>query len=179
MDVYLTRHGQTDLNKNKLMQGRVDIPLNSTGIAQAERAAGEVRGVAFDAVYASPLKRAVVTAQIISGFPEADVRIDERLIETDFGPYDGKPYMHLGLPMTLYWVLPEFFPAPAGVESIASMHNRVMSFLRELKKQDHENVLLVCHGGIMRVLSGCLAGAPKGMQWRPKPGNCEIRKYTI
>ena len=134
MNLWLVRHGQTDLNKAKKMQGRSNMPLNETGIAQAKAAAEKAAGIHFDAVYASPLKRAVMTGSIISGIPESEITSDDRLIEADFGKYEGKPYHWMGLPMTLYWALPEVFPAPSTVETIRSMTNRSHAFLKELEQ---------------------------------------------
>ena len=101
------------------------------------------------------------------------------IIETDFGKYDMKSYYRMGIPMTLYWALPEIFPAPKTVETIESMVARSRSFLNDLQKKDYDNVLIVCHGGIIRALCGCLENRKRGIKWRPKPHNCEIRKYEI
>ena len=177
MRIYLTRHGQTDLNAKKLMQGRSDIPLNETGKAQARAAKEKLGNVKFDAVYASPLDRAIETAQTISGIDRSEIIIDERIIETDFGKYEQKPYSTMGLPMNLYWLLPEVFPAPKTVESTDQMIARVRSFFEDLEKKDYDNVLIACHGGIIRVIRGYLEGAKKGYVWRPRPKNCEIRVY--
>lgn len=177
MKIWLTRHGQTKLNKERRMQGRTDEPLNETGIWQAEKAREEVRGVSFDAVYASPLKRAVKTASIIGGVSAGEVLIDKRLIEVDFGPYELRKYYLLGPWMTAFWTLPEVIPAPRGVETIRSMVERSASFLRELEEKPYENVLVVCHGGIIRALAGYLTDRKSGIVWRPHPHNCEIRVY--
>ena len=79
--------------------------------------------------------------------------------------------------MTLYWMFPERFPAPAGVETTESMRERSASFLKELEEKDYENVLVACHGGILRALSGYMLERPDGLLWRPKPHNCEIRVF--
>lgn len=179
MKIWLCRHGQTDLNKKKLMQGRVDEPLNETGRAQAASAAEQVKGVKFDAVYASPLDRAIETATIVAGVDRSAVITDARIIETEFGKHDRKSYYAMGIPMTLYWALPEVFPAPKTVETVASMVARSRSFLQELQDKEYENVLVVCHGGIIRALSGCLEGRKNGIKWRPKPKNTEVRMYEL
>ena len=80
--------------------------------------------------------------------------------------------------MSLYWALPEIFPAPKTVESLDSMMARSQSFLKELETKDYENVLVSCHGGIMRCLTGYLADRKNGIWWRPKPHNCEIRIFS-
>ena len=181
MNLWLTRHGQTNLNKAHLMQGRTDEPLNENGIAQArqmrEILTSHKPGLQFDAVYASPLCRAVKTASILADVPESRIITDDRLIEADFGIYEKRRYWLVGPRMGLYWALPEIFPAPPTVESTGSMILRAHSFLRELEQKDYENVLVACHGGILRVLSGYLSDAPRGYQWRPKPHNCEVRVW--
>lgn len=87
MKIWLIRHGQTKLNKTKKMQGLTDEPLSDRGRAQA-RAAREnlekLGGVSFDAVYASPLDRAIETASIVSGWDRKDIVTDQRLIEVNF-----------------------------------------------------------------------------------------------
>ena len=179
MKIYLTRHGETEYNKGKLMQGRSDIPLNEKGIEQAKEAALGVKNIKFDAVYASPLDRAVATASIIGNVPRESIICDERILEADFGPFEGKPYHTLGPKMTLFWMYPEIFKGPKSAESIESMVSRSRSFLEDLKSKDYENVLVVCHGGIIRALCGVLENRPKGIKWRPRPKNCEIREYDL
>ena len=181
MTIWLTRHGQTNLNKQQLMQGRTDEPLNETGRAQARAARAQLGDLHFDAVYASPLQRAIETGAIIGNVPMAEVIRDERLIEADFGRFEKKSYWRMSLPMTLYWALPELFPCPKkdGVESIDSLVARSRSFLEELEQKEYANVLIACHGGIMRALSGYLMDRKNGICWRPKPRNCEIRVFQV
>lgn len=181
MIIWLTRHGQTNLNQQHLMQGRTDEPLNETGRAQARAVRAELGHLHFDAVYASPLQRAIETGAIIGNVPMEEVIRDERLIEADFGRFEKKHYWKMSLPMTLYWALPELFPCPEkdGVESIASLVARSRSFLEELEQKEYEHVLIACHGGIMRALSGCLMDRKNGICWRPKPRNCELRVFQV
>lgn len=177
MKIWLTRHGQTNLNKQKLMQGLTDEPLNETGIAQAKHMREVIGDVHFDKVYASPLQRAIQTASIIGDVDKKDIIIDDRIIEVNFGKYELKKYYGMGPAMTFYWLYPEKLPAPKSVESISSMVQRSQSFLKEVESCDDENVLVVCHGGIIRALRGYLSNSPNGILWRPKPNNCEISIY--
>lgn len=177
MNIWITRHGQTNLNKARLMQGHINEPLNATGIAQAQSVRKMIGDITFDAVYASPLDRAITTASIIGNVKKDDVIIDERIIEADFGRYDKCKYYGMGPAMTLYWTFPEIFPAPETVETIASMTERSADFLRELEEKEYENVLVTCHGGIIRALKGYLEDKSNGILWRPKPKNCEVTIY--
>ena len=177
MKIYLTRHGQTDYNKKRMMQGRSDIPLNEVGIAQATERRKQLGDIKFDAVYSSPLIRAVKTASIIGNVSEDEIITDERIIEADFGKYELKNYYGTGIPMMAYWTLPEIFPAPKGVETIKQMRERTASFIEDLEKKDYENVLVACHGGIIRPIRGYLENKKSGIIWRPRPKNCEIFVY--
>lgn len=177
MRIWITRHGQTKLNKKKLMQGRTDEPLNDIGRGQAKRARKNIGEINFDAVYSSPLQRAVETAAIIGNIDPSQVIKDPRITEVDFGIYEKKPYLKLGPKMTFYWVFPEIFSAPSSVEPVSSMVERSGDFLKDLEKKDYENVLIVCHGGIIRALCGHLEERKNKIKWRPKPKNCEIRVY--
>ena len=176
MKIWIARHGQTDLNRDKRMQGLTDCPLNEKGIMQARQSRKNIGDVYFDAVYASPLERARVTGSIIGNVGLSEVIVDERLIETDFGRYEKCKYYLMGPAMTAYWAMPKIFPAPPTVETIESMKKRASGFLKELETRDYENVLVACHGGIMRALCGYLDEAPDGLHWE-RAKNCEIRVY--
>ena len=176
MKIWVARHGQTDLNRAKRMQGRTDAPLNEKGIAQARLSRQNIGDVKFDAVYASPLQRAKLTGAIIGNVDIGDIIVDERLIETDFGKYEKRKYYLLGPAMTAYWMCPRIFPVPPTVESVESMKERASSFLKDLETCDYENVLVACHGGILRALCGYLENAPDGLRWE-RAKNCEIRVY--
>lgn len=181
MKIWITRHGQTEMNRQMLMQGHTDAPLNEHGIQQARAMRKKIGNVSFDAVYSSPLQRARTTAEIIGGVSPDQLIIDPRIIEVSFGKYEGHRYYLLGPRMTLYWLMPGIITAPPTVEPVAHMIQRSRAFLQELEAKGSangwENVLVTCHGGIMRTLCGYLADRENGMLWRPKPENCEIRVY--
>lgn len=177
MKIWIARHGQTNLNKQHLMQGHTDEPLNETGVQQAHEMRKMIGDIQFDAVYASPLQRAIKTASVLGNVPESEIHIDPRVIEVGFGKYELCKYEQQGIWMTAFWLLPEVFPAPPTVETIPEMKDRSRSFLQELEQEDYENVLVTCHGGIMRVLCGYLKDSRTGLMWRPMPQNCEIRVF--
>ena len=118
--IYIVRHGQTEKNRAKLLQGRSDAPLNEAGIRQAEelRAAFAKAGNTIDRVYSSPMGRAVQTAAIIADgiTPETD----DRLIEMDYGPYEGMDLTNPA-PEVIYF-FQDFVnhPAPEGMEPFSA-----------------------------------------------------------
>ena len=87
--IYIVRHGQTEQNLKKKLQGRSDFPLTELGREQASAVGDAFRdaGIVFDKVYSSPLGRAVETAELIAG--DAPIEVEEALIEMDYGPYEG------------------------------------------------------------------------------------------
>lgn len=179
MRIWICRHGETELNSQHRMQGILDEPLCQEGLEQAEAVSKLLDGIHFDAVYSSPLDRARKTACIVGRINEEKLIVDSRITEVNFGKYEGMSYLPAPFEMTLFWLMPWFFPAPDTVEPISSLKYRTSSFLRDLSAQDYKNVLVSCHGGTIRALSGYLEQRPSGLRWYPKPKNCEIRVYEF
>ncbi|ATG51783.1 fructose 1,6-bisphosphatase [Brachybacterium vulturis] len=85
----LVRHGQTDFNREGRLQGQVDIPLNPTGIRQAESLAPVVAATPPDVLVSSPLERAVETARLMSRGTDVELRTDDAFLERGFGRWEG------------------------------------------------------------------------------------------
>lgn len=173
--LYIIRHGQTELNTKMQMQGRSDHPLNETGLAQAEEAAGRLAdmGVRIDKVYTSPLKRAVRTAEKIA--PDAEYVVDERLIEMDYGPYEG---MDLRAPAPEVMDFFEDFvnvPAPKGMEPLHEVIERLGRFLEDIKEEaETSNILVSTHAIAMKGALEYLTPESRGSYWSKYIGNCDI-----
>ena len=90
--ILLTRHGQTDWNVQEKIIGRCDEPLNSKGINQANEVRKKLLGTHIDLIICSPLKRAEQTAQVINEGKDIPIIFDERIIERDFGEFEGFKY---------------------------------------------------------------------------------------
>ena len=129
--LYIIRHGQTELNSKHALQGRSDNPLNEAGVQQAQDAAQKLQnlGIRFDRVYSSPLVRAVQTARIVA--PDMEPILDRRLIEMDYGPYEGTDLNNL--PPEILEFFKDFAhnPVPEGMEQLASVVERVGRFWRK------------------------------------------------
>ena len=154
MKIWIARHGQTDLNRNRRMQGLTDCPLNEKGIRQARESRQNIGDVHFDAVYASPLQRAQLTGSIIGGVELSDIIVDRRLIEVDFGRYEKRKYYLMGPAMTAYWAFPKLFPPPSGVETLDSMRERASSFLGRLPRRHHAGPVRLSRRGAGRPALG-------------------------
>ena len=169
--IYIIRHGQTELNQRKLLQGRSDRLLNDVGIEQAREAAAALRGVSFDHVFTSPLRRAIQTAEIVA--PDVRAVIDERLIEMDYGPYEGTDLT--ALPSEVLTFFSDFVhnPAPAGMEPLPSVVEREGRFLEDIKKLSG-NILISTHAIAMKGILEYLTPDSGGAYWSKFIGNCAV-----
>ncbi|MGI9032783.1 MAG: histidine phosphatase family protein [Acidimicrobiales bacterium] len=137
----LVRHGRTDANAAHLLQGRLDLPLDAQGRRQAEllAAAGVAREA--DLVVCSPLRRARETAALLS----AEVVIDERWVEVDYGELDGRPVADAWAPLWQRWRADPGY-APPGGESLAAVGRRVRAACEELRQRATSgDVVVVTH----------------------------------
>lgn len=173
--LYIIRHGETANNRKKLLQGRSNMPLNESGLAQAVNA-GELfasRGISFDKVYSSPLIRAVQTAEAIA--PGADVITDERLIEMDYGPYEGMDLTAPAPEVIAFFMDFAGTPAPDGMEQLSSVVSRLGEFIEEIKDEALSgNVLISTHAIAMKGALEYLTPESKGGYWSTYIGNCSV-----
>ena len=183
--LYIIRHGETAKNKQKLLQGRSDVPLNERGSLQAEKAGAffRERGISFDAVYSSPLIRAVQTAlQISNNIASASesIKIDNRLIEMDYGPYEG---MDLEDPAPEVMAFFRDFagtPAPEGMEQLGDVVSRLGEFLEEIIEEARTgNVLLSTHAIAMKSALEYLTPESHGSYWSKYIGNCDVYAVEV
>ena len=169
--IYIIRHGQTELNNQKVLQGRSDHPLNDAGIEQAGEAAEILAGIRFDKVYSSPLIRSVQTAGIVA--PGLEPVIDGRLIEMDYGPYEG---MKLDEPAPEVLAFFKDFannPAPEGMEQLSSVVERAGDFVEACCREE-ANILISTHAIAMKGILEYLTPESHGSYWSKFVGNCEI-----
>ena len=181
--IYIIRHGQTEKNKAKLLQGRSDLPLNDAGIREAEAVRDRFlgAGIRFDRVYTSPLIRAVRTAEIIAG--DASPVIDERLIEMDYGPYEGLDLRDWSqVPEEVRHFFSDFVrhPAPAGMEPLDEVVRRLGVFLEEIRETAaEENVLISTHAIAMKGALEYLTPGSSGSYWSKYIGNCAVYRAAV
>jgi alpha-ribazole phosphatase len=168
LKLFLVRHGQTDLNKVRRYQGRIDVPLNETGIGQAQKLALRLSSEPFDKIYASPLVRAQETAKTIHNGRNIDIVSLPELVEMDFGKLEGKTYKEI------IEIFPDWNPAVfdfifAGGENLESLAIRMQSFVDMLKELDEDsNVLVVTHSGCLRIILCLLLDIDINKWWQFK-----------
>ena len=173
MMIYIMRHGQTDKNQAKLLQGRSDIPLNETGVLEA-KAAGEwlqKQGITFDRVYASPMIRAMQTAELATQGQE--VTTDERLLEMDYGPYEGMDLTNPAPEIITFFSDFVNNPAPDGMEPLSSVVGRMGDFLEDLEETEG-NILIATHAVAMKGGLEYLSTSSNGSYWAKYISTCGI-----
>jgi broad specificity phosphatase PhoE len=146
--ILLARHGETDWNVERRVQGHSDRPLNERGRAQARALADELEGEQIDAVYASDLARAHETARLVAERIGLEVTVLPELREKNFGSWEG---------LTDTEVLARFPDAHRGAwgdgESSEDVASRVVRALHRIAADHHGGrVLVVAHGGPLRVV---------------------------
>lgn len=175
MNIILVRHGQTDWNLRDLLQGRTDIELNSTGKNQAGETANKLQNFDIDAIYVSPLKRTLSTAEEINKTRNLEMIIDNRLIERGFGEYEGKSKVEF----KKYWDFNTNI-SDCNVEPIRDLFSRAYLLLKEignLYKDTDKTILLVTHNGVNLAITSILNGLISNIfEYNLKP--CEYRVFN-
>ena len=152
--VTLVRHGQTESSARMAYSGRSDIPLTDVGREQAQQAARRLAGAGVDAVITSPLIRARDTAQAIADAAGAPLRVDERLTEIDYGPFEGLDRAAarelIGAPFDAWRADPFGSPVP-GMEPLADALERAGAATADALAA-HAHPVIVGHQGILRIV---------------------------
>ncbi|MBR1451526.1 MAG: histidine phosphatase family protein [Lachnospiraceae bacterium] len=169
--IYLIRHGKTDKNNANVLQGRSDQPLNAEGIKEAEDTAKKLGSIKFSHVYSSPLRRAVETARIL--VPGFEPTLDDRLMEMDYGPYEGADLKNLSPELIAFFSDFVNTPAPPGMESLKSVVSRVGSFIEDIRHLSG-NILISTHAIAMKGALEYLTPESNGSYWSKYIGNCAI-----
>lgn len=155
--LYIVRHGETDWNVMRKIQGNTDIPLNEVGIKQAEEIGKRFVDERLAIAFSSDLLRAKKTAKIISAQHNLNVIAKEVLREKNFGEMEGKHQSDMIKAYSLYEKLASKeisnHRIANGAETDEEVIARILTFLRETSlAYKGKNVLVVSHGGILRLL---------------------------
>jgi len=177
----LVRHGETDWNREGRWQGHSDTHLNDVGREQARRLAAELHAV--DVVYSSDLVRARETAEILARALGLEVQFDARLRERSFGAWEGMttPEIEAGFGEEhTRWLAGEGAGAD-DAEPFADFGGRVIACLEDiLARHPEETVLVVAHGGAIRVTHALANGLDYVRDHRSIPGvpNLAVARYA-
>lgn len=158
-EVFFVRHGQTEWNAIRRMQGQWNSNLNETGRAQAHGHGRFLKRQQIQHVAASPLDRTRQTAEIINEYLSLDPHFDERIMEWDCGDWSGEQWDTLTEKWPeefAAWRADEYHYRGPNCENYPDMIKRARPVLEELKASDYDRVAIVSHGIIGRVMVGIL-----------------------
>jgi probable phosphoglycerate mutase len=167
--ILLVRHGQSTWNAEGRWQGRADPPLSDLGRRPAEVAAGAARDAGVTRIVASPLRRAHQTATIVAGAIGVPLDPDARLQERDAGDWTGRTRAEI----EDGW--PGFLAGgrrPEGFETDDVLHHRAAAAIADVAARASAPVLVVSHGGLIRVVERALGSEPHSV---PNLGGLDIR----
>ncbi|MFB5089360.1 histidine phosphatase family protein [Psychrobacillus sp. PGGUH221] len=153
--ICLVRHGETDWNAIGMLQGRTDIPLNETGILQAEECSEFLKTSQWDVIITSPLKRAKQTAEIINKNLILPVVEMEEFLERDYGDAEGMTYEERisKFPNKIY----------SNQEERESLNKRVIEGIEKINQRYGDNkILLVAHGAVINAILAVLSNGKIG-----------------
>lgn len=173
MKLYLIRHGETDFNKRRLLQGQTNTELNDYGRELAKKTAEGLKEVPFDLAFTSPLRRAKETAQIVLGDRKIPLVEEERIQEISFGAYEGlcidkERYNIPDAAFMNFFNQPEAYNTPPNGETFAEVLRRTGEFLNELlaeKEYADKTILVSTHGCALKALLADVRNTPLSEFW--------------
>ena len=177
MRFFVTRPGETDWNVMNKVCGRTEVELTDNGREQARVLADKLIDKGIDVIIASPMKRAVETGRIIAErCGVSSVEIDDRLIEQDYGIYEGvdrRDDGFLGNKRNFAFRYP-------GGESMMQVAYRTYGLIDELRERYRgKNVLIVCHGGVCRVINTYFRDMTNEEFFQYSLDNCGLEEYEV
>ena len=189
MMLYIVRHGETDWNRMKKVQGRTDIPLNDYGRHLAEETAEGMKEIRLDLAYTSPLRRARETAEILLAGRNIPLIDEERIQEISFGRYEG---MYSGGDQrspesdafNRFFSDTGNYVPPEDAETIPQLYERTGAFLAEMCAREDladKNILVSTHGAAMTALLNRIKGSLSVEHfWQDEvPPNCSVTMVEI
>lgn len=148
MILHLIRHTKVNVEPG-VCYGQKDVELLETYPEELLAVKEQIKDLKFDAHYSSPLSRAKILATDL--FDDA-VTIDDRLMELNFGDWEGKAWDEIKDPFLDKWMEDFVNKKCSNGESFVMLHERVVQFLEDLKKLGHKHIAIVTHGGVIRTL---------------------------
>jgi broad specificity phosphatase PhoE len=182
LEIILTRHGETDWNLNEIFRGTVDVPLNETGLKQADLLGEYLKDTKIDAVYSGPLQRAVKTAEAIASRQALGVEIAPGLTDFNYGDWQG--ISHREVKETYREIYSDWLNNPERVtmpngESLDNVRERSLAVVEDMiGKHNEGRIVLASHRVVNKVLVCALLGLDNSCFWNIKLDTCGITGFS-
>lgn len=178
---YLVRHGETEWNAARRMQGQLDAKLTPEGRVHAKSSGGLLAKSGIDALYASPLGRVRETLAIIADDLHMEPVFDDRLMEWSGGVWDGEFYKDIAVKWPTEfnaWEADRHSYRPPKGENFYDLADRGGAVLNEIAAKGHQRIAIVAHGFINRAMAGVLLGLDPGQVQQIKQANSTVIRVT-
>lgn len=176
----LIRHGETQSNRKGIFRGRLDIPLSEAGIEQARQLRQHIQHLEVDAVFSSPLKRALETATI--AFPDRHIESSEYLNNLDLGDWSGQDKRKIAEQFPDLWntwiKTPERMMFPNG-ECLDTVYKRAEAFLRHIRGLNLHCCAAVSHRSVTKVILAAAIGLSENYFWKFHLDNCSVTRLLF
>lgn len=179
--IVLARHGDTDWNLEEIFRGRADVELNEAGIRQAELLAGYLEGWPVEAVYSSPLKRALRTAEIVAAPHRLGVTLSQELIDLHFGEWQGLSHHAVReryKALYAQWLHNPHLAQVPGGESLDDVGTRATGLVHRVIAEHQGTVVLVSHRVVHKVMICALLGLDNSHFWNIRLDTCGITSFV-
>ena len=177
MEVYFVRHTSVDVPPG-ICYGNTDVGLKASFEEEAAETKKKLDGLIFDAVFTSPLSRAIRLAEFC-GYPDA--MVDQRLIEYNFGEWELQSYDRLYSEKEEFrsWCGHYLTQRCPGGDSLSDQIARVRSFIEEIRSKGFHRVCAFCHGGVLAIARGLSGGMTMEETFRniPPYGSIIIEEF--
>ncbi len=182
--IILVRHGETEWNRVEHFRGRADVPLNGTGLFEAQatgrRIADEWRPAA---IYSSPLSRAIRTAEAVAWHFDLQIQVRPALIDIDYGEWQGltpdEARVRWPEVVDAWYRAPHTAHIPGG-ETLDDLRTRAMSTVNEIAKQHRgQTIVIVSHTVVNRIILLGVLGLGNDRLWRLKQDTCAINVFEV
>lgn len=176
MELFLGRHGKTNLNDKGVVQGKMDPEINEKGRVQAKKLKNRVVKQDFSKIYSSSSSRAIQTAKIISESLDIEIEVTEKLNEATRKQYEGEKVQDLIAEIEKSDT-PDYLWKTENGENLKEVQNRSMKLLRDIKENHKgQKVVAITHAETIRcILLGIMKHEPKNI-YKIKQQNCNINR---
>jgi len=179
--ILLVRHGTTTFNETDHLQGQIDNPLNQKGRAEAARLAARLKCENLDAIFSSPLQRAIETATIVNRFHDLPLTLVPEFSEINLGEWEGLNYSEVRMQFPEIhqrWINDPDFPIPGG-ESFNTVCARTQTGLERILQDNRKHILITGHASVNRaILSNLLQLNPAAAR-HFRTGNAALSRLLL
>lgn len=176
--IYLVRHGETNANVEKRYCGQTDVDLNHKGLRDAASIAKVLKNISLDSIVSSDLKRTLKTAELINEYHQLELELNPDFREINFGKFENLTFEEIGVkyPEEKVKMIKEKinYNFLEG-ESLSVLYKRVIkSFNKLLEAKENENILIVSHGGVIRMILTEILSGDLNNYWSVEVDNTRI-----